>query len=57
MLENKLSRVAGLTANKTKPSSWGLAELGNTLLNQVNFIFYISQYICYFVFCLPKIYP
>jgi hypothetical protein len=32
MLENKLSRVgwgvAGLTENKTKPSSWGLAELG-----------------------------
>jgi hypothetical protein len=21
--------VAGLTENKTKPSSWGLAELGN----------------------------
>ena len=41
MLENKLSRVggwvgvggggwvAGLPENKTKPSSWGLAELGN----------------------------
>ena len=41
MLENKLSRVgvgegcggggrmAGLTENKTKPSSLGLAELGN----------------------------
>ena len=23
--------VAGLTENKTKPSSWGLAELGNKL--------------------------
>ena len=35
MLENKLSRVggwvAGLTENKTKPPSWGLAELGKIL--------------------------
>ena len=23
--------MAGLTENKTKPSSWGLAELGNKL--------------------------
>jgi hypothetical protein len=33
MLENKLSRVgvgvAGLIENKSKPSSWGLAEIGN----------------------------
>ena len=47
MLGNKLSRVgvgvgggggwvAGLTENKTKPSSWGLAELGNkSLLSEV----------------------
>ena len=26
--------VAGLTETKTKPASWGLAELGNYLTNQ-----------------------
>ena len=27
--------VAGLTENKTKPSSWGLAELGNTTFHSI----------------------
>ena len=27
----KTGYVAGLTENKTKPASWGLAELGNKL--------------------------
>ena len=31
--------VAGLTENKTKPSSLGLAELGNVLFCFINFYF------------------
>ena len=47
MLGYKISRVgvrgggwvAGLTENKTKPSSWGLAELGNNPLPINVFVF------------------
>ena len=45
MLGYKLSRsgvgrwVAGLTENKTKPSSWGLAEIGNNPLPINVFVF------------------
>ena len=35
--------VAGLTENKTKPSSWGLAELGNTYSSPAYFCWGLAE--------------
>ena len=40
--------VAGLTENKTKPSSWGLAELGNNMSGIRGFWLFISTRLFHF---------
>ena len=40
--------VAGLTENKAKPSSWGLAELGNTIIQTIKELIEMESYIFLF---------